>query len=122
MYLKNIFKMIYGAWYDGYTSADITYIPYIMKETDNIYEISIKLPGLDSQKIELYTESNKLFVTIDKNTEFYFYNQSDDISSYLYITLPEDSSLFDIKSIHTTGVLNITIKKVPNNINQIISM
>ena len=114
MYLKNIYKMIYGAWYDGYTSADITYIPYFTKETDNTYEISIKLPGLDSQKIELFTEVNKLYILIDKNTEFYFYNESDDISSYRYIVLPEDSSLVDIKSTHTIGVLNIKIKKCLN--------
>lgn len=122
MYLKNIYKMIYGAWCDGYTSADITYITYFIKETDNTYEISIKLPGLDSQKIELFTEGNKLIITIDKNTEFYFYNESDDISSYRYIVLPEYSSLVDIKSTHTIGVLNIKIKNVLIYINQIISM
>lgn len=112
MFLKNIYKSLYGDWYDVYTPhTDITYIPFDMKETAKTYEISIELPGLDSQEITLHTESNKLFITIDKNTEFYFYNQLDDISSYHYIVLPEDSSLSDIKSTHTIEVLNIKIKK-----------
>ena len=115
LFLQNIHKTLYGEWYDEYTpSTDITYIPFDMKETAKTYEISIKLPGLDNQEIIVYTDGHKLYVIIDKNMEFYYYNEIDDKSSYRYIVLPEDSSLSDIKFTHTIGLLNIKIKNVQN--------
>jgi len=118
-FLTNIYKNLYGEWFSGCNvsslqSTDITYVPFDMKETDTTYDFSIHFPGLESQDITVYTEGLELHILIDKNDEFYYYSEIDDVSSYRLIVLPENSSLYDIESTHKNGVLYLKVKKCSN--------
>ena len=88
-----------------------------MKEQDGKYIITIEVPGLDKNEINIKTENGQLIVSAnvskvkDNNTTTY-YQRERRMSSYRHITLlPTDANEKSLHSEYKNGLLTITFEK-----------
>ena len=90
---------------------------YDMKEQDGKYVITIEVPGLDKNKINIKTENGQLVVSANvseekENNTTTYYQRERRTSSYRHaILLPTDANEKSLHSEYKDGLLTITFEK-----------
>ena len=89
-----------------------------MKDQDGKYFITIELPGLDKQAINIKIENGQLIISAnvskekDNNTTTY-YQRERSTSSYRHVTLlPTDANEKSLYSEYKDGILTVTFEKI----------
>ena len=89
-----------------------------MKEQDGKYIITMEVPGLDKDAINIKTEHGRLIVSAkvskekENNTTTY-YQRERRMSSYRHVVLlPTDANEKSLHSEYKDGILSITFKKI----------
>ena len=95
----------------------LSLIGYELNESDNSYEISVDVPGINKEDIKIEVDGNKLLISGERKQESSEKAKTHKTWSRSYgkftqaFTLPESVDADSIKATHEKGVLNITLPK-----------
>lgn len=100
-----------------------SYMPMDIKETKDSYKFFIDLPGIEKKDIDIKVKGNELTVTAkreglkkDDESEKFFRLERKAGSYQRTITLPEDADRAAISAENKNGVLELSIKKLPESV------
>lgn len=109
------------------TQSQEQFVPKIeVKDKGDSYLVCAEVPGMDEKDINLSLKENSLIIEGEKKKEFkdedkkkgYFHSEFSYGSFYRAIPLGEDVDTENVSATYRNGVLDVTLKKLPEKVSK----